>query len=123
MKFKSFEDLDIWKISIDLAKDTYLLTSKAPFRSDFGLKDQIQRSVVSISSNIVEGFEKNNNNEFIRFLKIAKGSLGEARSQLRIAYEIHYIAKPEFDSFNEKLVSLGYQIGGFVRYLEEHRPT
>ena len=85
MKILKFEDLSIWKLSLRLTKEVYDLTAKKEFFADFGLKNQLRRAVVSISSNVVEGFEKNNNNEFIRYLKIAKGSVGEVRNQLYIA--------------------------------------
>lgn len=63
MKIEKFEDLEIWKLSLKITKDIYDLTSKGKFAKDFGLRDQIRRAIVSVSSNIVEGFEKNNNNE------------------------------------------------------------
>lgn len=74
-----------------------------------------------MSSNIVEGFEKNNNNEFIRFLRIAKGSAGEARSQLFIALTVKYISQNEFNKTNEQLEDLSGQIGGLIVYLEKCR--
>jgi four helix bundle protein len=67
----------------------------------------------------VEGFEKNNNNEFIRFLKIAKGSTGETRNQLYIALSIGYITQQEFEKINKDLENLAGQIGGFIVYLEK----
>lgn len=69
----------------------YNMAAKKDFSRDFALRDQIRRAIISVSSNIVEGFEKNNNNEFIRYLKIAKGSAGEARNQLYIALAVKYI--------------------------------
>jgi len=71
MKILRFEDLEIWKLSLKITKIIYDLTSEGKFSKDFGLRDQIRRAMVSVSSNIVEGFEKRNNNEFIRFLKRA----------------------------------------------------
>jgi four helix bundle protein len=91
MKFKSFEDIPIWQQSIQLAKEVYLISEKGKFGKDFGLKDQIRRAIVSVSSNVVEGYERDGNREFIRFLCIAKGSINEARSQLIIAKEIGHI--------------------------------
>lgn len=117
MKINKFEDLTIWKLSLKITKRIYTLTSKHPFSKDFGLRDQIQRAVVSISSNIVEGFEKNNNNEFIRYLKIAKGSVGEVRNQLYIATELNYISKEEFTSTDTLLIELSKQIGSLIVYL------
>lgn len=113
MKIQKFEELNIWKSSLIITKDIYDLTAKGNFSKDYGLRDQIRRSAVSISSNIVEGFEKNNNNEFVRFLKIAKGSSGEVRNQLYIALAINYIDKKEFNNINAKLEDVANQIGGF----------
>lgn len=79
---KSFEDLEIWKKSIDLATTIYQLTFKEPLSKDYSLKDQIRRASTSVSNNIAEGFEYGNNKQFVRFLRIAKGSLGEVRSQI-----------------------------------------
>ena len=97
MKIKRFEELNIWKLSLEITKKIYDLSANKKFSIDFNLRDQIRRSIISVSSNIIEGFEKNNNNEFIRFLKIAKGSLGETRNQLYIALAVSYITKEEFD--------------------------
>ncbi len=121
MKIQKFEELNIWKSSLALTKDVYDITSQGKFAKDFGLRDQIQRAIVSVSSNIVEGFEKNNNNEFIRFLKIAKGSAGETRNQMHIAFAIGYVAKKDFDRIMDELEKLSGQIGAFISYLEKKR--
>lgn len=121
MKITKFQELQIWRDSLDLTKLIYDLSSSGLFSKDFGLRDQIRRAVVSISSNIVEGFEKSNNNEFIRFLKIAKGSSGEVMNQLHIALILKYISKEEFDKIIEHLDKLSSQIGGFISYLEKKR--
>jgi len=121
MKITKFEELEIWKLSLKITKEIYDITAKKDFARDFGLKEQIRRAIVSVSSNIVEGFEKNNNNEFIRFLKIAKGSAGEVRNQLCIALAIGYITKEEFEKINKELEDLAGQIGGFIVYLEKKR--
>lgn len=121
MKINRFEDLNVWKSSVGLTKTIYDLTAKEKFSRDFGLRDQIRRAVVSISSNIVEGFERSSNNEFIRFLKIAKGSAGEVRNQLHIAYAVGYMTEKEFDEVYEEVELLTKQIGAFVNYLESKR--
>ena len=117
MKITRFEDLSIWKLSLKVTRLIYDLTSQNKFVKDFGLKSQIQRAIVSVSSNIVEGFEKNNNNEFIRYLKIAKGSIGEVRNQLYISRDINYINDKEFNYLNDLLLDLSNQIGKFISYL------
>ena len=121
MKIRKFEDLKIWKLSLKITKKIYDLTFKSEFSRDFELRDQIRRAIISVSSNIVEGFEKNNNNEFIRYLKIAKGSAGEVRNQLYIALMVGYITKIEFEELNEQLIDLSKQIGSFINYLVTKR--
>ena len=121
MKIKKFEELPIWILSLKITKSIYDLTSKKEFIREFALKDQIRRAVVSISSNIVEGFEKNNNNEFIRFLKIAKGSTGEVRNQIYICRDVKYITLNEFKIINDHLQVLANQIGSFIYYLSKKR--
>ncbi|EKE18619.1 MAG: S23 ribosomal protein [uncultured bacterium] len=121
MKIQKFEDLSIWKLSLKITKEIYDITSKEKFSKDFGLRDQIRRAIVSVSSNVVEGFEKNNNNEFVRFLKIAKGSVGESRNQLYIALAVVYITQDEFDKINAELEDLAGQIGGFIVYLQRKK--
>ena len=72
MKLETFEDIPIWKLSLKITKLIYDISAKEQFTKDFWLKSQIRRAVISISSNIVEWFKKNNNNEFVRYLRIAK---------------------------------------------------
>ena len=86
----SFEDLNIWKDSMRLASDIYEILKK---NKDYSLRDQVQRAVVSILSNIAEGFERQTNKEFIQFLFIAKGSAGELRTQLYLMIELKYLEK------------------------------
>lgn len=117
MKINKFEDLKIWQESLKITKIIYDLASREKFSKDFSLRSQITRSIVSVSSNIVEGFEKSNNNEFIRYLKIAKGSAGETRNQLYIALTVGYLNRRQFNSLNEKLIGLSRQIGSFINYL------
>ena len=82
--FQSFEDLDVWKISCQLAVNVY---EQLRASTDFGLKDQMQRSAVSIASNIAEGYERSDK-EFTRFLAIARGSSSELRTQAYIANRV-----------------------------------
>lgn len=93
-----FEDLIVWKNAIELTNIIYKLTNGYKFKKDYGLSDQIRRSSVSIVSNIAEGFERGTKHEFINYLFIAKGSCGETRSQVYIAYNQGYINKEEFEN-------------------------
>src|SRR6267142_6918552 len=82
MRYKRFEDLPVWNDAIELAVQVYALTSRPEFKGHWSLKDQIERSSVSVSNNIAEGFERGTNNELLAFLYIARGSAGEVRSML-----------------------------------------
>lgn len=83
-----FEDLQIWKRSVKLSIRLYKLLSPC---KDYGFRDQITRSGLSIPSNIAEGFERRTSKEFIRFLDIARGSSGELRTQIYIGMEAGFI--------------------------------
>jgi len=121
MKITKFEDLEIWTLSLKVTKLIYDFTSMEKFRKDFSLRDQVRRSVISISANIVEGFEKNNNNELIRYLKISKGSVGETRNHLYIALAVGYLSQEEFTEANELLLTLANQVGKFISYLKSKK--
>jgi four helix bundle protein len=119
MNIERFEQLLSWQKARDLNLAIYRLTNKELFSKDFGLKDQIRRSSVSVASNISEGFERNGNKEFIQFLSIAKGSLGELRTQLYLALDLNYITKEEFEKSNSDGWEVSKLIGGLINYLKK----
>lgn len=121
MKIEKFEDLEIWKLSLKVVESIYKLVSKESFKRDFGIKDQLTRAAVSINSNIAEGFEKNNNNEFVRYLKISKGSTGELKSQLLVCKKINYIDETEYKNIESNIESLRNQLARFINYLEKNK--
>ena len=120
MKAKTFENLKVWQDSREFVKSIYKMTSSNNFAKDFGLKDQIQRAAVSIMNNIAEGFERNNNKEFILFLKYSKGSAGEVRSMLYVALDLNYIQKSDFDNCHENVINIITQISNFIKYLKQY---
>ncbi|MFQ5660978.1 MAG: four helix bundle protein [Gammaproteobacteria bacterium] len=109
----AFEDLEVWKRSSKLAVDIYatLKTCK-----DYGLKDQIVRAAVSISSNIAEGFERNSNKQFVQFLQIAKGSCGEFRSQLYICAEIGEINIDKTKQLQQDTIEISRMLQGLINH-------
>ena len=121
MKYETFEDLPVWKASMQLTTVIYQITKKGKWFNDFALRDQIRRAAISISSNISEGFDRGSTNEFVRFLLIAKGSAGEVRNQVHIAYNLDYIDAQTFAEINLQLMQLAKEIGGFFKYLHNYR--
>ena len=115
---KQFEDIIAWQQARKLAKEVYKITSKGDFQRDFGLRDQIRRSAVSMVSNIAEGFERGGDKEFIQLLYVAKGSSGELRAQLHLAKDLDYLTVESYRHLNELAVKTSKLISGFIRYLK-----
>lgn len=118
MKIERFEDLEVWQLARKLVKSIYKLTAQSKFSKDFSLTNQIQRSVISIMSNIAEGFERKSKKEFIQFLYTAKGSCGELRNQLYIALDLAYINKQDFQENYQLAEKISKSIAGFIKYLK-----
>ena len=115
-KITSFEDLIIWQKAQDLAVKIYTLADTNEFiKKDFSLKDQLKSAALSVSDNISEGFEYNNNPDFYRFLRIAKGSCGEIRNKILFINRMKFIDKKIADELNQEAKILGNQIGELMK--------
>jgi len=119
MGYQSFKELRVWQEAKELAVNVYTATAQGSLSRDYGLKDQMQRAAVSIASNIAEGYERNSDKEFIRFLMIAKGSLSELRTHLEIAKDIHYVTQETFDLLEEKCKKIGAMITKLIQSRKE----
>lgn len=109
-KIEKFEDLNVWKEGMQLTVDLY---NELKDCKDYGLRDQIQKSAVSIPSNIAEGFERRTNKDFIRFLYISKSSTGELRTQLYLCREVGIIPKTKSNTLIErtrKISAMNYNL-------------
>lgn len=118
-KIQRFEELEIWIIANSIAVDIYVLCDKEPLKSDWGMKDQIRRAACSMSDNIAEGFEYNNNPDFIRFLNYAKGSSGEFRNKLIILNKALKIDDPTFDNLYTRSTEFSRKTKKFIDYLRQ----
>lgn len=120
MAIQRFEEMKVWQDSRQLSKRIYHCVRKSnAFKRDFGLRDQIQRASVSIMSNIAEGYERDSNKEFIRFLKYSKGSVGEVRSLLYVAFDQDYLTEEEFNQLKDAAVDISTQTANFINYLKK----
>ncbi len=95
--------------------EIYLITENTGLKSDFGLKSQMRNSTVSISSNIAEGFERRSRKEYLNFLNIAKGSAGEIRSQIFLAFKIGYLAESDCEKLREKAKFISGSIANHMK--------
>lgn len=116
--FKSFEEIDAWKLARNLSLKVYKLSAAQPFFNDYALRDQVRRAAISISSNIAEGFEREGNKEFVQFLSIAKASTAEVRSQLYLALDLGYISNEEFEQLKLEALNVGKTLSGLIKYLK-----
>jgi len=114
---KRFEDLEVWQRAKELTSLIYRLSSSGAFARDFGLRDQMRRASVSVMSNIAEGFESQTQVLFIQFLGRAKGSAGELRAQLYIAFEQEYVTSDEFKSAISLAELCSKQLTRLIQYL------
>jgi len=114
-----FEDVHAWQKGRELTQRVYLASRRGEFAKDFALRDQIRRAVISITSNIAEGFERGGNKEFIQFLSHSKGSCGEARSQLYVALDETYVAQDEFQELYDMCIEISRLLDGFITYLKK----
>ena len=112
VKVQSFEDLIAWQKARELNRDIYRVSNAGAFAKDFGLRDQICRASVSISSNIAEGFDRSSRADFHRFVVIAKASCAEVQSQLYLALDIGYLGQKEFDELMAKAKEVAKILGG-----------
>ncbi|MBI3520447.1 MAG: four helix bundle protein [Bacteroidetes bacterium] len=113
-----FKELKVWQDSINLAVEIYKLTKLFPADEKFGLVSQINRCVISISSNIAEGAGRNNAKEFRQFLGIAQGSACELESQLIISQKLDFISEDILKQQTDKLLYIQNMINKLIKSLK-----
>ena len=114
------EQLKVWQLAMEIAKEIYVVTSDFPSEERFGLTSQIRRAAVSIASNIAEGAGRYSDKEFAQFLSIASGSSFEVRTQLLIAVSLTYISHDDIAPLLKRLSELEKMIFGFRRTLKNN---
>ncbi len=119
MAFKKLEEIEVWRRGCRLAVDIYKLTKSADFNSDWGLRDQIRRAAVAIPSNIAEGYGRDTDAEFNRFLMIARGSCTELRTQIYIAHAVGYFKKQTADKLIDECAQIASMLSGLSKYLKK----
>jgi four helix bundle protein len=117
---ESFKNLEVWKISIELAVDIYEITEEFPEKDMYGITSQIRRASVSISNNISEGSGLDSQNGYLKHLRIANGSLCEVKNLTIIAKKIGYIDDKTSDNIEEKANKVGRLLNGFINFLKKN---
>ncbi|MFM8469133.1 MAG: four helix bundle protein [Limisphaerales bacterium] len=114
MAYQSFEELEVWKRACRLAVD---VTKALENTRNFALRDQMIRAAISVPSNIAEGHERDSRLDFIRFLRIAKGSAAELRTQCYLATKLDVLDKPTADKFVQECREISAMLQGLIRSL------
>lgn len=114
-KIRSFTDLNAWKEGHKLVLNIYQITKEFPKEEQFGLINQIRRAVVSITSNLAEGFSRSSYKEKSQFYSMALGSLTEVQNQLLIGKDLGYILKGDFQTIADTTVTVSKLINGLIK--------
>ena len=120
-KIKSFTDLNSWKESHQLVLMVYKITESFPKEEVFRLTSQMCRAVVSITSNIAEGFSRNSAKEKFQFYAISLGSLTEIQNQLTIAKDLNYISLDRFQKLNNHVIIVNKLVHGLMKTVSDRR--
>jgi len=115
---KTFRDLKIWQQSMELVTEIYRATSSFPEEEKYGLTSQLRRSSVSIPSNISEGFGRNSQGDFKRFVNISMVSLFELQTQIEVAKNLEFISKEIFENLYDHSREIERMMSSFIRTLK-----
>lgn len=114
----NYKELLVWQKARILVKDVYDVTNKFPSSEKYGLISQIQRSAVSIPSNIAEGCGKNSEKELIRYLEIANSSTFELETQIILSNDLEFIKKKDFEVLQNRIIEIQKMIYGLIKNIK-----
>lgn len=117
MKYNSFEDMQVWKKSNNLAIKMFHLTNKLPKKEDYGFTSQIRRSSLSIPGNISEGFGRKHTKDKLNFYYDARGSLCETKSHLIYGKSVGYFTESDFEDINSLLEDIWKELNFLISSL------
>ena len=118
---RNFREYRVWQDAVEYASLVYNVTDKMPWFEKKGLCDQLQRAVVSISSNIAEGAARSSSTEFIHFLNYALGSAFEVETQLLVSKNIGYLTDDIYSQLSNKISSIERQLNGLISSLRKNQ--
>ena len=114
---KSYQELEVWKKSIDLAEMVYRTSAEFPVEERFGMTSQVRRAATSIPANIAEGAERHGPREFLQYLSIASGSLAETETFLILALRLNLAKSGQIDALLAQSEEVGRMLNGLKRSL------
>jgi len=116
---QSFQDLIAWQQTYKLGLRVYQIAAQLPIHEKYGLASQLRRGAISVASNIAEGYGRGSKQDYIRFLKIARGALFELRTQLMFARDFSYLTQEDFSQVETELIECERILTGLIRSLDQ----
>lgn len=116
---RNFREYKVWQDAVAYATEVYKVTATLPYFERKGLCDQLQRAVVSISSNIAEGSARPSDADFAHFLDTALGSAYEVETQLLIAKNVGYIQEEQYENLKATVINIEQQITNLISYVRK----
>lgn len=113
-QIKSYRDLRVWKQSMDVVTDIYKTTHAFPQEELYGLTAQMRRCAVSIPSNIAEGYGRGTTHDYLRFLRIAMGSLYELQTQLQIAVNLEFVTQDDVEQLFSDTLAIEKMLSALI---------
>lgn len=123
MSISNYKDLKVWQKARVLVKEVYMVTEGFPREDLYSLTDQIKRAVISIPSNIAEGFQRNHQKEFLQFLYHSYGSCAELETQIILAKDLGYIKEETFESLSESLLVIQKMLNSLISKCKQKLKT
>ncbi len=118
-KISTYKDLIVWQKSIQLVTEIYALTKTFPTDERFGIVAQINRAVISIPSNIAEGWGRELSKNYLQFLRVSRGSLMEVETMILISKNLNYINEKDFIEMNKKIEEVGKILQGLIKSVQQ----
>jgi len=115
---EGFRSLTTWQKAYDLALEVYRITEKFPKQEQYGLSSQFRRAAISISANIAEGYERQHRKEYLQFLMVAKGSLGEVETYILFSKDLGYLSAEQYKQIDDKRQEVGRLLRGLIKSLQ-----
>lgn len=118
-RIKSYKDLIVWQKAILLVTEVYSISKTFPDSEKFGLSNQLNRAVVSVPSNIAEGWGRESNKNQLQFLRISRGSLMEVETLILISKNLNYINDQKFKIISSEIEEVGKILQGLIKSIQQ----
>lgn len=117
-EIRSYRDLRVWQAAVEASLEVYRLTAAFPVEERFGLTIQLRRASVSVPSNIAEGYGRGTKSDYLRFLRVARGSLYEVETQLLIAARLGFLSEDGRAAIEQQLKECGRMLAALIKSVD-----